>query len=415
MTGAPLRKLNNVISFVWQNPHSHFYPDLWGTHGINDMPVLGDADDLEKLPLLSREAIGAVQDPLTRLHVERRQADALFSTSGTSGRRALFFWTIFPEQKSRMEPYLAYGATKLMSFNSYHKFMMYATRAYAAGLGALAGDAHNLPRSAELVNLAGVDTLYIPATLALMFADHLDRINRTDDIKVLVLWGEYCSDITYALLKERYPKAHFVFEYTLAEIGGCLAQSTEACTHPTHIKHIDENGYFVEIVNGELIVTTLGVPGAFPHIRYRTGDGARFVEGRCACGREGQTIELLGRIGGDFVRIGGAEIRAEELERVLEEYHPFIEPTYCLEVGESKRDSSRVATLHLMITMRANVNTSPESLKTRIMITFMDEMRLSQNMNLGGAVNAGLFDAPTISFVEERPTSIKHSRLIQKF
>jgi phenylacetate-coenzyme A ligase PaaK-like adenylate-forming protein len=246
-----------------------------------------------------------------------------------------------------------------------------------------------------------------------MFADHLDRQGLTENVTVLVLWGESCSDITYAILQERYPNARFIFEYTLAEIGGCLAQSTDACAKATHTKHIDNDGYFVEIEDGELIVTTLSLPSSFPFIRYRTGDAARFMEDACPCGRKGQVIELQGRIGGDFVRIAGAEVRAEELERVLMAYAPYIEPTYQLEIREIKRGNTRLAVLNLLITKRSGISIDENVLRERIAISMMDKFRLSQNMNLKSAVAMELFEPLTVSLRSKLAPNMKHQRLVQ--
>src|SRR4029450_12309490 len=60
--------------------------------------------------------------------------------------------------------------------------------------------------------------------------------------------------------------------------------------------HVHEEEFFIEVVDprtlapapegteGEVVITNLGRTGS-PAIRYRSGDMARLVTGRCACGR----------------------------------------------------------------------------------------------------------------------------------
>lgn len=72
--------------------------------------------------------------------------------------------------------------------------------------------------------------------------------------------------------------------------------------------HLRENHVIAEIVDerglpvppgerGELVITTIGME-AMPLIRYRTGDEARAIPGRCACGSEVLRLDDIGRIGG---------------------------------------------------------------------------------------------------------------------
>ena len=72
--------------------------------------------------------------------------------------------------------------------------------------------------------------------------------------------------------------------------------------------HLRENHVIAEIVDerglpvppgerGELVITTIGME-AMPLIRYRTGDEARAIPGRCSCGSEVLRLDDIGRKGG---------------------------------------------------------------------------------------------------------------------
>lgn len=73
--------------------------------------------------------------------------------------------------------------------------------------------------------------------------------------------------------------------------------------------HLRENSVIAEIVSedgeslpdgekGELVITTIGME-AMPLIRYRTGDLAKKLPGRCPCGSEAARLEVYGRLGGE--------------------------------------------------------------------------------------------------------------------
>ena len=80
-----------------------------------------------------------------------------------------------------------------------------------------------------------------------------------------------------------------------------------AITCPAHEgMHLRENHVLAEIVDekgtplpdgewGELVITTLDME-AFPVIRYRTGDRARFLPGRCACGGVTRRLDKVSRL-----------------------------------------------------------------------------------------------------------------------
>ncbi len=70
---------------------------------------------------------------------------------------------------------------------------------------------------------------------------------------------------------------------------------------------------WVESPAGELLVTRLR-PGAWPLLRYRTGDAGRVVEGACACGFEGPSLEgFEGRRACLFARPDGGAVDAWQL------------------------------------------------------------------------------------------------------
>ncbi len=101
--------------------------------------------------------------------------------------------------------------------------------------------------------------------------------------------------------------------------------------------HVLETEFIAEIVDfatgqpiagegcGELVLTNLGRWGS-PLIRYRTGDQARVVHGRCACGRWSRRLEggILGRVD-DMVVVRGNNVFPSALEGIIREFREVVE------------------------------------------------------------------------------------------
>ena len=113
--------------------------------------------------------------------------------------------------------------------------------------------------------------------------------------------------------------------YGLAEVmGPGVAGECRECNG----LHINEDHFLVELLDpvtlepvgagevGELFITTL-TKEAFPVIRYRTRDLARFLPEPCPCGR---TLTRMSRILGrtdDMLTIGGVNVFPDQIEAIL--------------------------------------------------------------------------------------------------
>ena len=101
--------------------------------------------------------------------------------------------------------------------------------------------------------------------------------------------------------------------YGLSEIigPGVAAECDE-----TAGAHLNEDHFLVEVLDGELVITTL-TKEALPLIRYRTGDIATVDESPCACGR---TLARMGPVRGrrdDMLILRGVNVYPSEIEHVL--------------------------------------------------------------------------------------------------
>ncbi|MBI4796308.1 MAG: phenylacetate--CoA ligase family protein [Deltaproteobacteria bacterium] len=115
--------------------------------------------------------------------------------------------------------------------------------------------------------------------------------------------------------------------YGITEVmGPGLAFSCEA----NQGFHFSEDHFYPEIIDpdsgrvaapgasGELVITTLSTV-AFPLVRFRSGDRARLVDEKCACGR---TLVRLGEISGRvdaIFSVGGIKVHPDQLKLLLTE------------------------------------------------------------------------------------------------
>ena len=139
--------------------------------------------------------------------------------------------------------------------------------------------------------------------------------------------------------------------YGLSEVmGPGVAGECQECNG----LHLNEDHFLVEILDpatlepvppgevGELVITTL-TKEAFPVIRYRTRDLARFLPGDCPCGR---TFKRISRIMGrsdDMLIIKGVNVFPTQIESVLFDVEG-TEPHYRL-IVERERNEDKVTVM----------------------------------------------------------------------
>ncbi|MCB1744164.1 MAG: phenylacetate--CoA ligase family protein [Gammaproteobacteria bacterium] len=139
-------------------------------------------------------------------------------------------------------------------------------------------------------------------------------------VKVILPYGGLMSPVM-ARRCEQALGAPFRDIYGTSELGIMAV----ACEHG-HL-HVFEDLYCIEVLDeagaaaadgriGELAITDL-TNHAMPVVRYRVGDMGSIEFGRCACGREGQTLVLHGR-SAECLRLDGVEpLPARELDDIV--------------------------------------------------------------------------------------------------
>jgi phenylacetate-coenzyme A ligase PaaK-like adenylate-forming protein len=294
-------------------------------------------EDWQRLPLLSKEFLEAIPSE-ERIFLPRHAIDTVRASSGTSGKPPLF-----SPQTSMSGPYyqLSYhpeARAFLTSVPPPHLAEVFLEAADRPPL-VVALDPQNIPGSVALARAVGVDSVFVHAFLMPGLGEELKRQQYAPAIRYVELVGEPSPPSLVAYVRATLPGATVVAAYGATEVEGAIG--TPCCElrqePPFEIYH-EGPGIHLELLDefgssraptpgaeGELVVTAYaGEPFALPLVRYQIGDIARVVEADCP--RHGAwSFTILGRKDGDFLRIPGGMLRADEIERVLRN-HPGVDP-----------------------------------------------------------------------------------------
>lgn len=119
------------------------------------------------------------------------------------------------------------------------------------------------------------------------------------DAPILTTYSQ-CLNVSKRQISEHFGSDAVVGEVlALSELGFIAAEC------PCGNMHLNEKSFFLEVLAegraavpgefGEVYVTTLH-NGCIPHIRYRTGDIVKVMEGICPCGNRSTMIQVEGRL-----------------------------------------------------------------------------------------------------------------------
>lgn len=148
-----------------------------------------------------------------------------------------------------------------------------------------------------------------------------------EETKIVKLFylGEAMSDGKWARMQQLWDGAEVYGHYGLTEVDSGLQ------TCPLGRYHEPLSPFlYTEIVDpqtlqprgpgddgwGEVVFTTLRRSGHAPVIRYRTGDIARRLRGKCGCGQATPAYVIRGRVSDAYVQ-NGAEIYPMDVENVI--------------------------------------------------------------------------------------------------
>ena len=325
-------KLLRQVRYVWENVP--YYRKKMEEKGVRPEDVKS-ADDLYKLPFLSKADLREAY-PYGMLAVPLRDCVRIHSTSGTTGKRVMAFYT-----QEDIDMWNECCARAIMAAGGTNEDVCQVSYGYGlfTGGAGLDGGSHKVgcltvPASSGnterqimfIMDLQATILCCTPSYAAYLGESMKEMGYGPDDIplKIGIFGAEaWSEEMRRDIEKTLGIKAYDI--YGLTEISGpgvsfeCSAQNG---------MHINEDHFLAEIIDpdtgevlpegsqGELVFTSLDKQ-AFPTIRYRTRDICVLTREKCSCGRTHiRMMKPKGR-SDDMLIIRGVNVFPSQIETVL--------------------------------------------------------------------------------------------------
>lgn len=336
MSGADMTNLQNErlvkqVRHVYRNVP--YYRELMDKKGVTPDDVKS-IDDLPKLPFLTKNDLRETY-PYGLLAVPVEETVRIQSTSGTTGRRVVAFYTqhdIDLWEDCCARAIAAAGGTKSDVVQ-----ISYGYGLFTGGPG-LNGGSHKLgsltlpmssgftDRQLQFMCDLGATILCCTPSYAEFLAETIEETGLRDKIKLKAgIFGAeaWSSEMRTHLEENLGIKAYDI--YGLTEIAG-PGVSFE-CSEQNGM-HINEDHFIAETIDpntgevlplgekGEIVFTCI-TKQAFPLLRYRTRDICVLSRDECSCGRSlVKMSRLMGR-SDDMLIIKGVNVFPSQIEEVL--------------------------------------------------------------------------------------------------
>ncbi len=323
--------LIKAVNKVWNNVP--YYRRKMEMAGVTPDDIKG-LNDLKKLPFLTKDDLreaypyGLMAEPLEK-------CVRIQSTSGTTGRRVVAFYTqndvdLWEECCARA--LVAAGATKDDVVHVAYGYGLFTGGAglhggsHRLGSMTLPMSSGNTDRQIQFMTDLGSTILCCTPSYAAYLAESIHERGLIDKIRLKAgIFGAeaWTEEMRHDIEQALHIKAYDI--YGLTEISGpgvafeCQAQAG---------MHINEDYFIVEVIDpktgevlpegakGELVFTSFSKE-AFPLLRYRTKDICILSREKCSCGRTFVRMSKpLGR-SDDMLIIKGVNVFPSQIETVL--------------------------------------------------------------------------------------------------
>ena len=327
-----LEKLKKQVRHVYD--HVPYYRALMDEKGVKPEDIVTLAD-LSKLPFLSKDDLREAY-PDGMLGVPKKDCVCIHSTSGTTGKRVIAYYT--QHDKDLWEDCVARAMTAAGVTKDDTVQVCFGYGLFTGGAGVDAGaqkigaltlpmSSGNTDRQIQFMQDLHATTICCTPSYAGYLAESMKNAGLAPDdipLKTGIFGAEpWTEEMRRSIEKGLGIKAYDI--YGLTEISGpgvafeCTAQ---------HGMHINEDHFLAEIVNpetgevlpegekGELVFTCLDKE-AFPMMRYRTHDLCALSREQCSCGRTFLKMRRpMGRVD-DMLIIRGVNVFPSQVEAVL--------------------------------------------------------------------------------------------------
>lgn len=397
-------KIVKQVKHVYENVE--YYRKLMDEQGVKPEDIKG-IEDLHKLPFLTKADLrdaypyGLLAKPLSdcvRIH----------STSGTTGRRVVAFYT--QKDVDLWEDCCARAIMAAGGTNEDVCQVAYGYGLFTGGAG-LHGGSHKvgcltLPMSSGntdrqiqfMTDLNATIICCTPSYAAYIGESLKEQGYKPEDIplKAGIFGAEpWTEEMRRGIEETLGIKAYDIYGLTETSGPGVAFE----CSEQTGM-HVNEDHFYPEIINpdtgevlpdgekGELVFTALDKE-AFPLLRYRTRDICVLSRKKCSCGRT--LIKMAKPMGrtDDMLIIRGVNVFPSQIETVL--LNEGYQPNYQIVVDRANNTD----------TFDVNVEMNPEQFTDKVSDV------LAMEKSLAGAMKTMLGINPTVHLVA--PKSIARS------
>ena len=376
-------KIVKQVRHVYENVK--YYRDLMDKKGVTPDDIKS-VDDIKKLPFLSKDDLREAY-PYGLLGTDLKNCVRIQSTSGTTGRRVVAFYTqadIDMWEECCARAIVAAGGT-----NEDVCHVCYGYGLFTGGPG-LNGGSHkvgcltlpmssgNTERQIQFMMDLGSTILCCTPSYAAYIGETLAEMGykpEDNKLKAGIFGAEpWTEEMRRSIEKSLGIKAYDI--YGLTETSG-PGVSFE-CSEQTGM-HINEDHFYAEIIDpdtgetlpegekGELVFTSLDKE-AFPLLRYRTRDICVLTRNKCSCGRTHVKMRKpMGR-SDDMMIIRGVNVFPSQIEAVL------------LKTGYTPNYQIIVDRVNNTDTLDINVELNPEQFSDKLSIIQEMEKKLEHEM-----------------------------------
>ncbi len=305
---------------------------------MDDMGVkpedIKDISDLSKLPFINKDELRD-EYPYGFLGVPITEASRIQSTSGTTGRRVVAFYTnedIDVWEECCARAIVAAGGTKDDVCHVCYGYGLFTGGpglnggSHKVGCLTLPMSSGNTARQLQFMEDLGSTILCCTPSYAAYLGEAAVNAGVTKNLKLKAgIFGAepWTEEMRKGIEETLGIKAYDI--YGLTEISG-PGVSWE-CEYQDGM-HVQEDHFIPEIINpetgevlpdgevGELVFTSLSKK-AFPLLRYRTRDLCKLTREKCQCGRTHVRMsKLMGR-SDDMMVVKGVNVWPSQIEQVL--------------------------------------------------------------------------------------------------
>ena len=324
-------RLVKQVKYVYDNVA--FYRDKMDAAGVKPEDIMG-IEDLHKLPFINKDDLRD-QYPYGLLAVPLSECVRIQSTSGTTGRRVVAFYTqedIDVWEECCARAIVAAGGTKEDVCHVCYGYGLFTGGpglnggSHKVGCLTLPMSSGNTERQLQFMTDLGSTILCCTPSYAANLGEEINARGLRDKIQLKAgIFGAepWTEEMRKSIENALGIKAYDI--YGLTEISG-PGVSFE-CEEQQGM-HIQEDHFIPEIINpdtgevlpegeiGELVFTCI-TKKAFPLLRYRTRDLCYLTRKKCSCGRTHIRMHKpMGR-SDDMMVVKGVNVWPSQIEAVL--------------------------------------------------------------------------------------------------